>query len=156
MLTVRHWGYDGKVHDGRLVVAASQVTRLAGVFSDLYANRFPIERMVPVDAYGGDDQASMRANNTSAYNCRTVAGTSKLSNHAFGLAVDVNPLHNPYVRGDSVDPPEGRPWADRSRRDPGMIHPGDATVQAFADRGWQWGGYWSSGQDYQHFSTSGT
>ena len=111
--------------------------------------------MVPIDAYGGDDQASMRANNTSGFNCRYVSGTSRLSQHALGLAVDVNPLVNPYVTGAAVDPPEGAPYADRSRDDPGMIHAGDAVVQAFAAQGWKWGGYWSSGKDYQHFSSSG-
>ena len=106
--------------------------------------------MVPVDRYGADDQASMRANNTSGYNCRTVAGSQTLSNHAFGKAVDINPLHNPYVKGDSVDPPEGAPWADRSNHRPGMIYGSDAVVDAFAARGWSWGGYWSN-PDYQHF-----
>lgn len=156
MITVTHWGFDGAVHEGRIVVAAGRATGVDGVFRQLYANRFPIERIVPIDAYGGDDQASMRANNTSGYNCRTVAGSDRLSNHAFGEAIDVNPLVNPYVRGSSVDPPEGRPWADRSRRDPGMIHADDPTVRAFAAAGWKWGGYWTSGKDYQHFSTSGT
>lgn len=149
-LNVTHWGYDGAVHDGRLIVAASEADNVVAALRDIYAARFPIERMVPVDRYGADDQASMRANNTSGYNCRTVAGTTKLSNHAFGRAVDINPLHNPYVKGDTVDPPEGAPWADRSNRRPGMIYGGDVTVEAFAARGWAWGGYWRS-PDYQHF-----
>src|SRR3546814_3477803 len=80
---------------------------------------------------------------------------SKWSEHSYGRAIDINPLHNPYVRNGSVDPPEGATWADRSRRDPGMIHPDDAVVRAFAAQGWAWGGYWSSGKDYQHFSASG-
>lgn len=154
-VNVSHWGYDGQVHAGRLIVAAGQADRIVAVFRDIYEARFPIERMVPIDAYGGDDQASMRANNTSGFNCRYVAGTTKLSQHAFGRAVDVNPLVNPYVKGSSVDPPEGAPYADRSRNDKGMIHAGDAVVDAFAAQGWSWGGYWSSGQDYQHFSASG-
>ena len=126
------------------------------VFRDLYAARFPIQRMVPVDAYGGDDGASMRANNTSGFNCRTVAGSTTLSEHGKGLAIDVNPLVNPYVSsGGSVDPPEGAAYADRSRRATGMIHAGDAVVAAFARQGWGWGGSWSSAKDYQHFSASG-
>jgi hypothetical protein len=155
MLVLSHWGYDGAVHQGRLVVAAAHADRIVAAFRDLYAARFPIQRMVPIDAYGGNDQASMRANNTSGFNCRFVAGTTRLSQHGLGLAIDVNPLMNPYVRGGSVDPPEGAPYADRSRTDPGMIKPGDAAVTAFAAQGWGWGGYWSSGQDYQHFSASG-
>lgn len=154
-LTVSHWGYDGQVHQGRVIVEAAQADRVVAAFRDVYAARFPIERMVPISEYGGDDQASMRANNTSGYNCRTVAGSSKLSQHALGRAVDINPLVNPYVQGGTVDPPEGAPWADRSRNDPGMIKAGDAVVRAFARQGWGWGGSWSSGQDYQHLSASG-
>ncbi len=145
-----HWGYDGTVHQGRLIIASAEAERVAAIFGDLYAARFPIERVEPVDRYGADDEASMRANNTSGYNCRTIAGTTTLSNHAFGRAIDVNPLHNPYVRGEAVDPPEGAPWADRSNRRPGMIFGGDAVVAAFAARGWGWGGSWTS-PDFQHF-----
>lgn len=154
-LVVSHWGYDGRVHQGRIVVAASHADRIVAVFRDIYAAGFPIERMVPIDAYGGDDQASMRHNNTSGFNCRYVAGTTRLSQHGLGLAIDVNPLVNPYVKGGTVDPPEGALYADRSRTDQGMIKPGDAVVTAFARQGWPWGGNWSSGQDYQHFSASG-
>lgn len=149
-LNLTHWGYDGAVHEGRIIVAASEAENVIAAFRDIYAARFPIERMVPVDRYGADDQASMRDNNTSGYNCRTVAGSTTLSNHAFGKAVDINPLHNPYVKGDSIDPPEGAPWADRKNRRPGMIYAGDAVVNAFAARGWSWGGYWGN-PDYQHF-----
>lgn len=154
-LNLSHWGYDGAIRTGRLIVHADHAQRIVAVFRDIYAARFPIQRMVPVDAYGGDDQASMRDNNTSGFNCRYVAGTSSWSEHAYGLAVDVNPLVNPYVKGSTVDPPEGAPYADRSRNDPGMIHDDDAVVRAFAAQGWRWGGYWSSGKDYQHFSASG-
>ncbi|WP_436795426.1 M15 family metallopeptidase [Actinospongicola halichondriae] len=148
-----HWGYDGAVHEGRIIVAATEADAVAAIFSDLYDARFPIERIEPIDRYGADDQASMRANNTSGYNCRTVAGTSTLSNHARGKAIDVNPLHNPYVKRGSIDPPEGEPWADRTDPRPGMIFDADAVVMAFAARSWSWGGYWTSGQDYQHFDT---
>jgi hypothetical protein len=154
-VNVSHWGYDGVVHQGRIVVDATHAERVVAIFRDLFAARFPIERMVPIDAYGGDDDASMRANNTSGFNCRRVAGTTRLSEHGLGRAIDVNPLMNPYVRGASIDPPEGAAYADRTRTDQGMIHAGDAVVQAFERQGWGWGGYWSSGQDYQHFSASG-
>jgi hypothetical protein len=150
-----HWGYDGVVHPGRVIVAADQADAIVAVLRDLYDARFPIQRMVPVDRYGSDDHASMVDNNTSAFNCRAVAGTTKWSEHAFGAAIDVNPLVNPYVKGSTVDPPEGATWADRSRQDPGMIHDGDAAVAAFARHGWGWGGHWASGKDYQHFSASG-
>ncbi len=154
-LDVSHWGYDGAVHTGRLIVAAQDASAIVAVFRDMYVARFPVHQIVPIDRYGGDDQASMRADNTSGFNCRTVAGSSSWSEHAYGRAIDVNPLVNPYVRGSSVDPPEGAPYADRSRNDPGMIHADDAAVRAFAAQGWRWGGYWSNGKDYQHFSASG-
>ncbi len=155
LLVLSHWGYDGRVHEGRLVVAASHAERIVAVFRDIYAARFPIQKMVPIDAYGGNDQASMRDNNTSGFNCRFVAGTSRLSQHGLGQAIDVNPLMNPYVKDGTVDPPEGAPYADRRRNDQGMIKSGDAVVTAFARQGWPWGGNWSSGKDYQHFSATG-
>lgn len=149
------WGYDDTAQRGRIIVHADQADAIAGVLRSIYDARFPIQRMAPVDAYGSDDQASMRANNTSGFNCRYVGGTTNWSEHAFGRAIDVNPLVNPYVKGSSTDPPEGAPYRDRSRNDKGMIHDGDAAVRAFAAHGWGWGGHWSGGKDYQHFSASG-
>lgn len=155
LLTVSHWGYDGEVHEGRIVVHARYAEAIVEVFRKVFEARFPIERMVPVAAYGGDDGASMRDNNTSGFNCRYVAGTTRVSEHALGQAIDVNPLHNPYVKGGAVDPPEGARWADRTLGEPGMITAGDAVVRAFAEAGWTWGGTWRSGQDHQHFSAGG-
>jgi hypothetical protein len=137
-------------------VNARAVSPLTSVFRRLFTVRFPIERMVPIDAYRGDDDVSVTANNTSAFNCRAPDGGSGWSQHAYGLAVDVNPLRNPYVHADgSVKLAVSRPWVDRSRRAPGMIHAGDAVVQAFASVGWRWGGFWSGARDYQHFSANG-
>lgn len=152
---VSFWGYDGRVRTGRLIVAASLADQMVAIMRDLYDARFPIERIEPVDAYGGDDDQSMAANNTSAFNCRPVIGGSAWSEHSYGRAIDVNPLVNPYVRGSTVLPPGGAPYTDRDLDAPGMIHGGDEVVDAFAARGWKWGGYWSSPKDYQHFSTTG-
>jgi hypothetical protein len=154
-LDVSHWGYDGKVHTGRLIIAAGLAEDMAAIMGDLFAARFPIQRMEPVDVFDGDDDRSMAANNTSAFNCRAVTGGSSWSEHSYGRAIDVNPLVNPYVIGSTVLPPEGREYADRSLDAPGMIHAGDVVVEAFAARGWEWGGYWDSPTDYQHFSTTG-
>jgi hypothetical protein len=154
-IDLTYWGDDDQAHEGRLIVANDEVEHVVEAFRLLYEGRFPIHRLEPVDHFGADDEASMRANNTSAFNCRTVAGTSRWSEHAFGRAVDLNPLVNPYVRQGSVDPPEGAAYADRSRTDPGLIHDGDVAVMAFAAQGWGWGGHWRSGQDHQHFSASG-
>jgi hypothetical protein len=152
---VSFWGYDGTARTGRLIVAAGLAEQMVAIMHDLYDARFPIERMEVVDEYGGDDDLSMAANNTSAYNCRAITGGSSWSEHSYGRAIDINPLVNPYVRGSTVLPPEGVIYADRSLDAPGMIHGGDVVVEAFAARGWEWGGNWSPSKDYQHFSTTG-
>ena len=152
---VTHWGYDGSPHTGSVVVHASVAPAVRDVFARLYAERFQIERVEPVDAFGGSDAASMAANNTSGYSCRRVAGSTRWSEHAFGTAIDVNPVQNPYVRGSLVEPPAGSAWLDRQPPTPGMIRDGDAVVGAFAAGGFAWGGHWTSAKDHQHFSTSG-
>jgi hypothetical protein len=130
------------------------------VFGELYERRFPIRRMRLVDEYDGDDDRSMAANNTSAYNCRRVAGSDRWSEHAYGKAIDLNPVQNPYVRGGSVAPPEGVPFADVDRSQEatvprGVVTDGGPVVRAFRRIGWEWGGYWNASKDYQHFSLSG-
>jgi hypothetical protein len=155
LLTVDHWGFDGTVHRGRLIVNVYQAGPVLGVMRKLFDARFPFRRIWLIDAYGSNDDRSMAANNTSAFNCRYVAGTTRWSEHAYGRAIDVNPVQNPYVSGSHVSPPAGRAYTDRSRRAPGMIHAGDVVVRAFASIGWKWGGYWRSPKDYQHFSATG-
>lgn len=156
LLTVTYWNDDGGRSTGELIVAASWADDIADVFGDLYEARFPIHRMELVDTYGGDDLASMRANNTSGFNCREVANRPGVwSNHAYGEAIDINPLVNPYVSGSFVDPPEGAAYVDRDQQVVGMIQPGDAVVVAFTEIGWIWGGTWSGLKDYQHFSANG-
>jgi poly-gamma-glutamate synthesis protein (capsule biosynthesis protein) len=157
---VRFVGFDGETHTGELVVHRRYASDLTGVFRELYDARFPIERMRLIDVYDGDDDASMAAGNTSAYNCRNVAGTDRWSEHAFGRALDINPVQNPYVQGRDVAPPAGSRFAhlDRSpgaRVPRGVIVEGDVVVRAFADIGWEWGGHWRSSKDYQHFSADG-
>lgn len=145
-------GFDGHAHRGELVVAAAVVPDVVGAFRDLYHDHYPIERMLTVEKYGADDDASMAANNTSAFNCRAITGGTAWSNHSYGRAIDINPVQNPYISGSgAVYPPNGAPYVDRTRTDPGLIHAGDPTVQAFECRGWDWGGYWDTPIDYQHF-----
>jgi hypothetical protein len=155
LLTLSHWGFDGRIHTGRLIVHRDVAQPIVGVFRLLYAARFPIRRMVPVDTYGGSDFRSIEADNTSAFNCRPVEGTTRWSEHAYGRAIDVNPIENPYVSGGRTSHAASRPYVDRARRRPGMAYQGGALVRAFDRIGWGWGGRWTSVKDYQHFSASG-
>jgi len=156
LLRLSYWGFDGKARVGSLVVRDRVARDVVAVFRRLFAARFPIQRLRKVDAYRGSDDASMAADNTSGFNCRFVSGTNRWSQHAYGEAIDVNPVENPYVRGSRVSPPAGRRYLDRSRRRPGMAVEGGVLVRAFAGVGWKWGGRWSGTVDYQHFSVSGT
>jgi hypothetical protein len=159
-LRMSYVGFDGRVRQGEMVVAARYADDVVSVFEELFEARFPIRRMVLVDEYDGDDDRSMAANNTSAYNCRRVAGTDRWSNHAFGGAIDINPVQNPYVQGSSYVPRNGGdhafvPRGSDDRVDPGVIRADDVVVRAFERIGWEWGGTWSSSKDYQHFSADG-
>jgi hypothetical protein len=155
LVTATHWGFDRRVHTGQLIVAGRATPAVVGALRGLYAVRFPIRRMELVERYGGEDSRSMAADNTSAFNCRRVEGSTSWSAHAYGLAIDINPLENPYIRHGQVLPPAGRAFLDRSRWRLGMIHAGDPVVRAFAAVGWPWGGSWHEPRDYQHFSATG-
>jgi hypothetical protein len=152
-----YWGFDGRAHTGSLVVNADAVADLVHVLSRLYGARFPIRRMRPIDAYGGKDERSLEADNTAAFNCRYVvgAGPRRWSVHAYGEAIDVNPVQNPYLEGGRVHPRAGRAYLDRSRIRPGMAVRAGLLVRAFAAVGWKWGGRWIGSPDYQHFSSTG-
>jgi poly-gamma-glutamate synthesis protein (capsule biosynthesis protein) len=157
-LRVAYVGFDGRAHSGELVVHRRYADRVVEAFGRLYRARWPIQRMQLVDRYGGRDRRSMAANNTSAYNCRRVAGSDAWSAHAYGTAIDVNPLQNPYLTGSGIYPPAGAPFAkinrsETARHSPrGAIHDGDVVVRSFARIGWEWGGRWSAFPDFQHFS----
>jgi hypothetical protein len=156
-LHLSYVGFDGEAHTGEIVVAAEHARDVVGVFARLYQARWPIRRLRPASDFGGDDERSMAADNTSGYNCRHVAGSDRWSAHAYGAAIDVNPVQNPDLHDGSVRPAAGRPFARLVRAagaslPPGTIRAGDLVVEAFAEIGWEWGGTWSS-PDYQHFST---
>ena len=155
LVRITYVGFDGQAHRGRLVVHRRWAHDLLEVFRRIYSRDFPLRRVRLVDRYGADDRASMRADNTSAFNCRYVAGTTTWSRHAFGAAIDVNPVENPYVSGSHVSPPNGEPYADRTDVRPGMIVLRDVVWRAFRGIGWEWGGTWSGARDYQHFSSDG-
>ena len=151
------WGFDHKAHSGTLVVNARVVPAVVEAFRQIYAVRFPIRQMVPIAAYGGDDNKSMAADNTSSFNCRAAVsnGPKTWSMHAFGEAIDINTVENPYTLDGTVRPPSGEPYTNRSNVRPGMIVRGSSPTRAFSAVGWGWGGNWSSSPDYQHFSTNG-
>jgi D-alanyl-D-alanine carboxypeptidase-like protein len=156
LLSLTFWGFDRAANQGQLVVHERWAKEMVGVFRRLYNARFPIRRLRLVDQYGADDLRSMRHDNTSAFNCRWRAGQPGVwSQHAYGRALDLNPVENPYVVGDHVSPPEGERFADRSRHRRGMIFRGDDAWRAFHNIGWEWGGQWRSEKDYQHFSANG-
>jgi hypothetical protein len=156
-LTLSYIGFDGRSHRGSIIVNAAVVAAVEHVFARLYAERFPIRHMEPVADYGGSDNRSMAADNTSGFNCRyaVAAGAKQWSEHAYGEAIDVNPVENPYVFEGTVLPPAGRRYADRSLVRPGMAVAGGELVGAFTAVGWGWGGAWAGSPDYQHFSING-
>jgi hypothetical protein len=156
-LRIAYWGFDGRARTGTLVVNADAVSDLVHVFSRLYAAHFPIRRMRPIDAYRGRDEPSLEADNTSAFNCRyaVAPGPRRWSVHAYGRAIDVNPVENPYLEGGRVHPRSGRAYLNRAKVRPGMAVRGGLLVRAFAAVGWSWGGRWTGSPDYQHFSATG-
>ncbi len=153
-VTVTYRGFDGADHQGELVVANSVAADVVDIFTELYDAGYPIASLRLVDDFGGSDDDSMAANNSSAFNCRPVTGGGGFSEHSYGTAIDLNPVQNPYLSGSLVLPEQGRPYVDRQPA-PGVIEPGDEVVTAFAEHGWTWGGTWNGPVDYQHFSVSG-
>jgi hypothetical protein len=155
-LRIGYWGFDGRARVGEMVVGAPAVAAVRGAFATLFRARFPIRRMRLVDAYGASDFASIEADNTSSFNCRRATGQTRWSEHAYGRAIDINPIENPYVYPDGTTVHRAsRPYLDRSRQRPGMAVPGGVVVRAFARLGWGWGGTWAGAKDLQHFSSSG-
>jgi hypothetical protein len=154
-LTMSFWGFDGRAHTGEMIVNAQAATGVTKAFRWLYDAKFPIEEMRVVAAEELDAAPTGDGNNTTAFVCRNAVTLNKWSAHAYGLAVDLNPFCNPYMRGDLVLPELSSSYLDRGHPRPGMIQPGDAAVRAFAAIGWSWGGEWSSPLDLQHFTATG-
>ncbi|HEV8420547.1 MAG TPA: M15 family metallopeptidase [Actinomycetota bacterium] len=162
LLTLRYWGFDGQVHEGPMVVNARVARDVVRVFRRLFQAHFAIKEMHLAVQYRGpeDDDPNDRRDYTVGFNCRPVltphGPLPRWSQHASGVAIDINPIENPYVTADGfVKNNHARRYRDRSLRRPGMIRPGDVVVRAFAAIGWRWGGYWSSSKDYMHFSVTG-
>jgi len=154
-LTMSFWGFDGRAHTGEMIVHAEVADDVVAVFGTLYEARFPIEEMRVVSRPELDAPPYGDGNNTTAFSCRPATQSTSWSQHALGLAVDVNPFHNPYQRGDLVLPELASAYTDRSHVRPGMIEAGDPVTEVFAGIGWGWGGTWQSLTDPMHFSRNG-
>jgi hypothetical protein len=156
LIRLTYWGFDRKAHPGRIVVHRWYAEEIARVFRRAYEERFSIRSMRTIEAFGGSDRASMAADNTSGFNCRYRAGVCcRWSQHAYGRAIDLNPVENPYVWSGGVSPPAGRAYLDRTKHRRGMVHKRDPVWWAFRTVGWEWGGQWRTEKDYQHFSANG-
>jgi len=155
LLRLTHYGFDKKLHRGEIVVRTSAVSDVSAVFKRALDDRFPIRLMRRVDRYHGSDIRSMEKDNTSAFNCRHVTGNpSRLSQHSYGNAVDVNTRENPYVTGSRVYPSTSRTYLNRGNVRKGMLISSGPIPKEFSRRGWPWGARWSH-PDYQHFSSNG-
>jgi hypothetical protein len=156
-IRLRYVGFDGRPHMGEIVVNRSVVTEVTQIFGRLYGARFPIRTIRPIDVFHGSDPRSTAADNTSSFNCRyaVAPGPKSWSMHAYGEAIDVNTVENPYIQNGRVTPANAKAYADRGRVRPGMAVAGGVLLRAFASAGWSWGGRWRPSPDYQHFSTNG-
>lgn len=154
-LRVLHYNKDREVLEGELICHKNIAEDLLAIFRELYKAAYPIERMVLIDEYDADDEASMRANNTSAFNFRRASGMNRLSSHSTGMAIDINPLYNPLVKhreGQTrVFPTTAAAYMDRTKYFPYKIEKGDLCYRLFKKYGFSWGGDWRNSKDYQHF-----
>ncbi len=154
-IRVLYCAFDGTTRIGELIVNQAIAQDILDIFRELYGISYPIEQMLLIDEYDADDEKSMEANNSSAFNYRFVAGTTRLSKHSLGWAIDINPLYNPYITTidgkKTILPENGSEYADRTKDCPYYIKEGDACYEAFISRGFTWGGDWKNSKDYQHF-----
>jgi poly-gamma-glutamate synthesis protein (capsule biosynthesis protein) len=151
LLLIPYLDFSGEEHLGQLVTSATLAQQVQSIFAALRAIEFPIASMRPMTEFDGDDGRSMAANNCSCFNSRRIINTDRISVHSYGAAIDINPIQNPVVRDGKHRPAAGGAFLDRSDIRPGMIVPGCAALQIFADAGWAWGGDWDHPKDYHHF-----
>ncbi len=148
IIDVEYFSFDKKLHRGQLVIHKSLENDIKEVFQIIKDIKFPIGKVIPIVKYGWSDNLSMEDNNTSSFNYRKVAGKNKLSNHSFGIAIDINPFQNPAVYNDGTISPKGSSY---DKKTPGTILKDSIIYNEFIKRGWNWGGEWNSLKDYQHF-----
>jgi len=147
LVSVKYYGFDGKLHQGQIIVNKEIAKDIVDIFKVIEKTKFPVEKVVPIVEYNWSDEKSMNDNNTSSFNYRFISGSRILSMHANGLAIDINPKQNPYVKnGTSI--PAG---SEYKLKNMGTIEPDSKIVKVFKEKGWTWGGDWKSLKDYQHF-----
>jgi hypothetical protein len=156
-IRLRYVGFDGRAHMGEIIVNQRVVAQVTQIFRRLYGEHFPIRSIRPIDVFHGSDSRSTAADNTSSFDCRyaVAPGAKSWSMHAYGEAIDVNTVENPYIQNGRVTPANATAYADRTNVRAGMAVEGGVLVRAFASAGWSWGGRWRPSPDYQHFSTNG-
>ena len=158
-IRVVYFGIDSLTHVGELVVNKAIADDICDIMRTLYEAKYPIESVRLIDDFDAVDEKSMSANNSSSFCYRTVSGTKKLSKHALGMAIDINPLYNPYFKVDRskpggysrLEPANSAPYVDRTADFPMKISAGDFLVTLFKKHGFSWGGDWTNYKDYQHF-----
>lgn len=153
---ILHYDFDGNLAEGELICNDFIAQDLVEIFYELYRNEYQLERVLLIDEYDGEDTASMEANNTSCFNYRVVEGSTSLSKHALGVAIDINPFYNPYVTyekdgSEKISPAASIDYADRTASFPYKIDESDLCYKLFTEHGFTWGGHWNSCKDYQHF-----
>jgi len=147
LVIVEYYSFDEKLHRGQIVINITAVKDIQEIFGFIKESRFPIAKVIPLVKFNWDDEASMYGNNTAAFNYRKVEGSKVLSAHSYGLAIDINPVQNPHIKGKVIHPLTGK----YEPRISGTILRDSELVNEFVKRGWQWGGRWRSSKDYQHF-----
>ncbi|MCP4673077.1 MAG: M15 family metallopeptidase [Desulfobacula sp.] len=149
---VVHWGYDNRIHSGELIVSKALAREVLEIFKELFDTGFQIKSIRRIDHYQGSDDLSMGDDNTSAFNCRPIFGKKEVfSKHSYGIAIDINPLRNPYIKNEFVVPEKGRVYINRTQQVDGLIKKNGPCYKIFKKRGWIWGGDWKTLKDYQHF-----
>ena len=147
-----HYDFEGNIKQGELIINKALAKEVTEIFYKLFLEKYPLASVRIIDDFDADDEASMSANNTSAFNYRLISGSNKLSKHGSGTAIDINPLYNPCInKSGNVEPASGKPYTDRSKTFAGKIDKNDLAYKLFKEAGWTWGGNWSSLKDYQHF-----
>jgi hypothetical protein len=147
LVDVEYYSFDSKLHNGQILINKRAVKDIKEIFEFIKFSRFPVAKVIPLVKYDWSDLESMNDNNTSAFNYRKVKGQKVLSAHSYGLAIDINPLQNPHIKGKLIQPPLGKYEAEK----PGTILRDSKLVSEFRKLGWEWGGRWRSSKDYQHF-----